>query len=362
MAKVYGQIGSFLRLCDSLKIKNVNVFESFEEIRKLVDNYKEAPEKIKNKKIEELKNEIDEIRNKIEKLKFEYDKEITERKEKLLKEKKELDWFIEVYSRDVNNIFKKIINYYKKRKFIERKEWIEKFFDYELNRPFKSIIDEIKSWQSDLDYRQDNFDKIVEEKYNEEVNFLNLVYNTIKSNKEFYYGAIGEQMVLDKLKSLPDEYTIINNFQHKFSRPVPDRKNNDFIYSVQIDHILVGPTGLYLIETKNWSKNSMDDLDLYSPIKQIKRSSLALFALLNQAIRQGYLSRFLDPWGEEQISPKKILVVINHKPEQEYQFVKILTPGELEKYILNEKVFFTKEQVENLVTYLKSEKNYFHAY
>lgn len=353
MAQVYGQIGSFLRLCDNLKTKNINVFESFEQIKQLVENYKDAPEKIKNKKVEDLKIEIDEYRKKIDNLIFDYEKKLSERKETLLQEKKELEWFIGVYSKKVNNIFKKIKNYYKKKKLIERKDWIEKYFDYELKRPFKNIVDEISFLKSELDYRQNNFDKIVEEKYNEEVDFLDLVYNTTRANKDLYYGAVGEQMVVDKLKRLPDEYTILNNFQYKFSRPIHDRRNNDFIYSVQIDHILVGPTGLYLIETKNWSKNSMDDLDLFSPIKQIKRSSLALFALLNQAICQGYLSRFLDPWGEEQISPKNLLVIINHKPEQEYQFVKILTPGELEKHILSEKICFTKKQVENLITYLK---------
>jgi hypothetical protein len=43
--------------------------------------------------------------------------------------------------------------------------------------------------------------------------------------------------------------------------------------SVQIDHLLVSPFGVFLIETKNWSDQSLNNLSLRSPVQQIKELS-----------------------------------------------------------------------------------------
>ncbi len=111
-----------------------------------------------------------------------------------------------------------------------------------------------------------------------------------------------------ELSNLPDTYIVINDYKLEFSRPMYDRNNDDRIYSIQIDHVVVGPTGLYLVETKNWSRDSMENPELFSPIKQFKRSNFAIFVLLNQAVGRGDIDNFSNHWGDRRMSPKNILL------------------------------------------------------
>jgi hypothetical protein len=145
---------------------------------------------------------------------------------------------------------------------------------------------------------------------------------------------------------------VINDYKQEFRHSIHDKKNNDYIRSIQIDHIVIGPTGIYLIETKNWSKNTINNTELYSPVKQIQRSSLAFFIYLNSSIRNGYLPEFNKNWGTAQVSPKSIVVMLKHKPEQDYQFVKILSPSEINDYIWYGKKIFLDKEANNLANFL----------
>lgn len=53
-------------------------------------------------------------------------------------------------------------------------------------------------------------------------------------------GVEGEAAVIEALSSLPDDYALVNDLT------LPDRRGN-------IDHFLVGPNGLFVLETKNYS-------------------------------------------------------------------------------------------------------------
>ena len=54
------------------------------------------------------------------------------------------------------------------------------------------------------------------------------------------FGRKGESAVTKTLKSLPDDYVVLNDIV------LPDRKGN-------VDHVLIGPNGVFVIETKNYS-------------------------------------------------------------------------------------------------------------
>ena len=112
----------------------------------------------------------------------------------------------------------------------------------------------------------------------------------------FIYGALGEQKVVKTLEILSDEYYLINDFAVSFSPAIYDRQENDYIKSIQIDHILVGPSGVFLIETKNWSEKSVESLSLRSPVQQIKRASFVLFKLLNNEITNYHLRLDKHHW------------------------------------------------------------------
>jgi hypothetical protein len=60
-----------------------------------------------------------------------------------------------------------------------------------------------------------------------------------KERINYRKGAIGEALVGYLLEGLPDDYVVINGL-----KPKP--------HSGDIDHIVVGPSGVYAIDTKNW--------------------------------------------------------------------------------------------------------------
>lgn len=56
--------------------------------------------------------------------------------------------------------------------------------------------------------------------------------------KSYFLGAVGEARVAAELRKLPDEYHVIHDF------PIG--------YVNFVDHVVMGPTGVFSIETKDW--------------------------------------------------------------------------------------------------------------
>ena len=61
-------------------------------------------------------------------------------------------------------------------------------------------------------------------------------------------GKAGENEVSSILRSLPQEYLVINNVIIPDQSVDPKKK-----YTTQIDHVVVSPFGIFVIETKNYS-------------------------------------------------------------------------------------------------------------
>jgi hypothetical protein len=174
----------------------------------------------------------------------------------------------------------------------------------------------------------------------------------IDSLNSFIYGAIGEQKVVKALEKLSDEYYLINDFTLHFKPAIYNRQENDHIQSIQIDHLLVGPSGVFIIETKNWSEQSLANINLRSPIEQIRRNSFALFVLLNNESGNYQIQLSEHHWGNQKISIKNLLVLINTKPKEEFQFVKILTLSELLGYINYFKPLYSSTETQRIAEFL----------
>jgi hypothetical protein len=98
-----------------------------------------------------------------------------------------------------------------------------------------------------------------------------LFKTSVRSWQRWFLGRKGESRVTEILKTLPDDYVILNDIV------VPDRKGN-------VDHVLIGPNGVFVIETKNYSgfvKCAEDQWyvngrPIRSLSKQAKRNSMAV--------------------------------------------------------------------------------------
>ncbi|MEJ2004091.1 MAG: nuclease-related domain-containing protein [Cyclobacteriaceae bacterium] len=154
-------------------------------------------------------------------------------------------------------------------------------------------------------------------------------------------GAIGENLVEKELRKLSDKNILFNDFLlHSESG------------SIQIDHLLLNNAGIFLIETKNWSKESVENYELRSPVSQIKRSSRTLFSILNNETANRKLGIKIHHWGEIQIPIRSIIVMINNKPAETFKYVKVKTLDELNGYLNYFDPIFSDDEVQCIADYL----------
>jgi len=142
------------------------------------------------------------------------------------------------------------------------------FSKYKINKDLRTVRTRKEHL---IAYKQRNIEN--------ECNKVTDSFHFIEQNKSFLIGAYAEEQVIQILSQLPDEYVVINDVNLRFKPPIYWKEKNDHILTSQIDHIAIGPTGMYLIETKNWKQFDIDTRsdDL---IFQVRRSSYALWRYL----------------------------------------------------------------------------------
>ena len=344
MAHVIGQIDSLKSLLNIFIENRINFFKTLHDISHFRSNYNNI---VRSKYVEitdKLLEEINQIEQSIPKLSDEYNQKLFEREKELLNNKEKIQIQIDEYSISTNNFFKKIYNSYKLYILNKSKILLEDNFENEKKRPFLGNEKELQKKNKDLLYLKNNFDDVVQERFSIYDKKYALASSLIEENISLFLGAIGEQKVLDTLKTLPDTYYIINGFSLDLRPPIYNKNTGDHIVSIQADHIVIGPNGIFLIETKNWSNKSIQNRDFYSPVEQLKRTSYVLFLFLNDT--SNYNDSILEHhWGSKKISVRNILLLINNKPNLEFQFVKLLTVNEVLSYIKYFKPIYSAAEV-----------------
>jgi hypothetical protein len=157
----------------------------------------------------------------------------------------------------------------------------------------------------------------------QECNALTRSYNFLKTNEPFLIGAYGEEAVIGSLSHLPDEYHVINDVNLRFNPAIRWKETGEYIQSCQIDHIVAGPTGLFLLETKNWKSSNLEvNADVL--VHQVRRSSYALWYYTGDYYR--YYER-----------PKVLNVVISlhgvNSGRKMDKYIDIITPDQICDYI-----------------------------
>lgn len=94
-------------------------------------------------------------------------------------------------------------------------------------------------------------------------------------------GAIAERAVIKELGRLPNGYVLMNDVHLEYHKYI--HFDGDYLKTAQLDHVLIGPAGVYVIETKNWSQEFLASGQYFSPFKQVKRASYLCYRILNEA-------------------------------------------------------------------------------
>ncbi len=347
MARIYGTIESLKSLKSVLESNGISRFNSVKEINDFLSNYS-------SEKLEILNN----ASNKLEKEYFETCTNLKQREqikaEIINLETKKIDSQIYDLQTKINSIKVKDANFLKKLISSIRVYFFKKQYNYLVKNKTKLISSSVKDITINIEndkifIKQYETEKqnLIEKRAKSEIEKLEHTRNVLENSKNLISGAIGENLVVKEIKKLSDDYVLINDFNLSFSRPVFHKKYNQRIYSIQIDHFLISKAGIFIIETKNWSKSSINSISLRSPIEQIERSNFALYVYISENITLNE-----HHWGEQKIPIRNLIVMINNKPTAKFKYVSIKLLRELNDYIKYFEPVLTDKQLNRIINYL----------
>ena len=137
-------------------------------------------------------------------------------------------------------------------------------------------------------------------------------------------GAIGEIKVINELKKLPPEYYVYNDYNYVFYKAFHWKKYDQWVKSVQIDHLILSPYGIFIIETKNYRQRTFDDKmnSRYSPIVQIERASTAIWYIIKKKSNINL------------VKIRKIIALTHDLITIPYQYISIVPVSKLSEKIL----------------------------
>ncbi|MDT8287646.1 MAG: NERD domain-containing protein, partial [Elusimicrobiales bacterium] len=93
-------------------------------------------------------------------------------------------------------------------------------------------------------------------------------------------GARAELAVIEQLKRLPEGYVVLNDVRLRARRF--HRYNGVPLQSAQIDHLVISPAGLFVIETKVWSRQFVESGDYHDPFDQVGRAGYLCYDNVKQ--------------------------------------------------------------------------------
>ena len=347
MAKIFGITESLKSLKSELNGKGINRFSSVKQIKDFLSNYKLEKNTILKNESDKLDEEYFKTSSNLKKLIIKRDKIINSENDRIDNKISDLNKKIEIIkSRNVNFIIKlflkiKLYSLNKQlNKLISTKSSLIDLLVKDVNKNIKSDELFIKTYKKDKQ-------NLIKKGAKSQLDELKYTRDVLENLKNLISGAIGENLVVNEIKKLGDDYALINDFNLSFSDPRYYKKQDDWIYSAQIDHLLISKAGIFLIETKNWSRKSVDTISLRSPIKQIQRSNFALFLYISENI-----SLNEHHWGEQTIPIRNLIVMINNKPTGRFKYVAVKLLKELNDYLKYFEPVLTQSQYEKVIRQL----------
>ena len=125
-------------------------------------------------------------------------------------------------------------------------------------------------------------DAAADERVQRHTQTLQEALNTLAAGmeSEHFRGAIGEEQVAAALRKLGDDYHVFHDLQPALDHPITlfDRTYR----RVQLDHVVLGPFGIAVLETKNWSAAFCRRDNLSDPYEQTACGAHLLRCLLRE--------------------------------------------------------------------------------
>jgi hypothetical protein len=330
MAKVVGTSQAWGLIRETLDRHNLTV-NQIKDLRELLNQKRLDYEKAKEEATKSFEYELEQAICSLE--------EIQRSSLSILESgRKEYEFKIELIDITIQDlkeerwIIRKIINGFKIRDYRTQLEKLKA----ERHKYFHSIKTNISKKQQDVEYRKSNRDTLIEDRC-QNIRFDITHIEQVLASHEFA-GAIAELELIELLRKLPENFYIINDVRIRLDSGI--QFDGEWLESAQIDHLVISPAGLFVIEAKSWSKEFVGNGNYFDPYQQVKRSSYLCYKLL-----------------EDKLQSAKVRSIIAYKGavpnKANDSFAKVLQFREVNGYILwfKEKKL-SDEQIKDLAEYL----------
>jgi hypothetical protein len=115
--------------------------------------------------------------------------------------------------------------------------------------------------------------------------------------------------------------------------------------SAQIDHVVLTPAGVFVIETKRWSRRFVESGDFYNPFEQVSRANYLCYDLLRES------------FGKMRV--RSIIACVGSLPDAPRDsYIKVVRPESLTSYISGfRNVELTPERFSELYSFFEYRVN-----
>lgn len=133
-------------------------------------------------------------------------------------------------------------------------------------------------------------------------------------------GAIAElQMVNVLLSGLPDSYAVFHDVAVRTEDWVYD--GHEHRRSAQIDHVVLGPNGVFVVEDKLWSGEFVERGQFHDPYRQVRWAGKLCHLVLSDCVQR-------------KIKVREIIATSGHLPAKPADsYAKVLRPSEVCRFI-----------------------------
>lgn len=352
MCNIYNPVGCLTAIKKELTEKRIYNFNSIKELLSFLDNYQSIQAEVIARTQFNITEEKNELATEINSLEIFIDRTTASTRESLTNEVETMRQKIPVPCKNTETWRKKGYDLLKIGYLNLRILAKHHYSNWKLKQTILPYRKQLKLKKSRFLFINTQFDIAVRQACMLETNEIKRKKAVIENLKPIILGAIGEHKVVTELKSLTDEYFLINDFCFRFNKPIYEHKSKSYIRTIQIDHVLISTAGIFLIETKNWSKASLKNHSLRSPIEQIQRANYALSVLLGSQVGHT-IQLHSHHWGEKRIPIKNTIVLINERPQQEFRGAYIVRLNELLKFVNRFESCLSGYEVRSIASYLR---------
>lgn len=197
-----------------------------------------------------------------------------------------------------------------------------------------------------LNYLSCNQSTVIHERCWTLDNTISALENVLKSHE--FIGAKAELSLISGFDRLPPVYYALNDVRLNARRYI--KFNHKVVQSAQVDHLIVAPTGVFVVEVKHWSQQFTDSGNFFDPYEQLGRSSYLCYCLLKENLNV-------------ETKVRSILAYRGHlpPPSENSKYIKVLPIEEVTGYVRwfeRQTPVLSAAQVENIVKEFHPEKSY----